>query len=294
MTRTRTYVLTGLSALLFILLTWIFADGLFSLRPGGLFVQSEGGETAIAGGTIWTYVLIALIVVAGLVQARRLPENGVEVRPVDESATPGQVQDPAWWRLLLGNVWLAIFWLPIRFFVGREWLVAGEHKVREAAWMNGEALVAPGDGVGFWERVVAIPEPPARPSITYGWFRDFLQYMIDNGWHTWFGPLIAIGETLIGIGLLVGALVGISAFFGSLMNFNFLLAGTASSNPVLFGLSVFLILAWKVAGYWGIDRWLLPALGAPWSPGFLLRPHRATDQERDRDGTSRPPAARPA
>ncbi len=51
------------------------------------------------------------------------------------------------------------------------------------------------------------------------------------------------------------------------MNFNFLLAGTASTNPVLFGLGVFLVLAWKVAGWWGLDRWLLPALGTRWSPG---------------------------
>lgn len=288
MSRMRTYVLTGVSVLLFVLLTWIFADGLFSLRPGGLFVQRDEGDVAIAGGTIWTYALIALILLAGVLQARQLPADGIAVQPGREPATPGQVQDPGWWRLLLGNVWFAIFWLPIRFFVGREWLIAGEHKIRDVAWRNGEALVAPGDGVGFWERVVAIPEPPARPSITYGWFRDFLQFMIDQGWNTWFGPLIAFGEVLIGIGLLVGALVGIAAFFGSFMNFNFLLAGTASSNPVLFGFSVFLILAWKVAGYWGLDRWLLPALGAPWSPGFLLRPHREAEPG------MRPPAASPA
>jgi hypothetical protein len=48
------------------------------------------------------------------------------------------------------------------------------------------------------------------------------------------------------------------------MNFNFQLAGTVSSNPVLFGLSVFLVLGWKVAGWWGVDRWLLPILGTPW------------------------------
>ena len=74
----------------------------------------------------------------------------------------------------------------------------------------------------------------------------------------------------MGIGLLVGALVGIAAFFGTIMNFNFLLAGTASSNPVLFGLGVLLVLAWKVAGFWGLDRWLLPALGTPWHTGKLF------------------------
>jgi thiosulfate dehydrogenase [quinone] large subunit len=94
--------------------------------------------------------------------------------------------------------------------------------------------------------------------------------MLDNGWYTWFAQLVAWGETLVGLGLLVGALVGIAAFFGTLMNFSFLLAGTTSTNPVLFGLGVFLVLAWKVAGFWGLDRWLLPLLGTPWQPGPLV------------------------
>ena len=121
----------------------------------------------------------------------------------------------------------------------------------------------------YWERAVAIPEQ-GRPPITYDWFRQFLQYMLDNGWYTWFAKLIAWGEVLVGLGLLVGALVGIAAFFGTVMNFSFMLAGSASSNPVLFGLAVFLVLAWKVAGFWGLDRWLLPMLGTPWQRGALL------------------------
>jgi thiosulfate dehydrogenase [quinone] large subunit len=48
------------------------------------------------------------------------------------------------------------------------------------------------------------------------------------------------------------------------MNMSFLLAGSASTNPVLFTLGIGLILAWRVAGYYGIDRWLLPRLGVPW------------------------------
>ncbi len=48
------------------------------------------------------------------------------------------------------------------------------------------------------------------------------------------------------------------------MNMNFLLAGSASTNPVLFFLAVGLMLAWKVAGYYGLDRVLLPLVGTPW------------------------------
>ena len=49
-----------------------------------------------------------------------------------------------------------------------------------------------------------------------------------------------------------------------IMNFNFMLAGSAGVNPVFFLLQVLLIVAWKVAGWYGLDRWLLPRLGTPW------------------------------
>ena len=56
------------------------------------------------------------------------------------------------------------------------------------------------------------------------------------------------------------------------MNMSFLLAGSASTNPVLFTLAIGLILAWKVAGYYGVDRYLLPVLGVPWR-GHVDVPH---------------------
>ena len=271
MTRSKTYILTGISAAVYVLLFWVFADGLFSLDSDKLFSQKNprDGITIIAEGTIWTYVLLALIIGAGVYQARRLPPEGVEIRTEVDESTPGQIHDPAGWRLLLGNVFFSIAWLPLRFFVGREWLAAGEHKVRDDAWMdNGAALVSGNpEAPGFWERIVSTE---AAPNPSYLWFNDFIQYMIDHEWHTWFAKIIAVGELLVGLGLIVGALVGIAAFFGTLMNFNFLLAGTASSNPVLFGLGVFLVLGWKVAGHWGLDRWLLPILGTPWTPGEAI------------------------
>ena len=140
---------------------------------------------------------------------------------------------------------------------------------------------------GYWTGAVAIPaEEGARPRITYDWFRDFLKYMLDHEWYTWFAKLVAIGEFLVGLGLVVGALVGIAAFFGTVLNFNFMLAGTTSTNPVLFALTVFLVLGWKVAGWIGLDRFLLPLLGTPWN---LARSPDATRRSRP----SRKPRARP-
>ena len=77
----------------------------------------------------------------------------------------------------------------------------------------------------------------------------------------------------VGIALIVGLLTGIAAFFGAMMNMSFLLAGSASTNPVMFTLAIGLILAWKVAGYYGLDRYILPMLGTPWQPR-LLQPRR--------------------
>src|SRR5680860_889112 len=125
---------------------------------------------------------------------------------------------------------------------------------------------------GFWERLVAVPDE-GRPAITYGWYRDFIQYMLDNEWYTWVAKLVAVGEVLIGVALILGLFTGIAAFLGALLNFNFMLAGTASTNPVLFIIALGLILAWKIAGYFGLDAYVLPRIGTPWKPGFAW-PHR--------------------
>ncbi len=78
------------------------------------------------------------------------------------------------------------------------------------------------------------------------------------------------GEILIGLALILGMFTGIAATFGGFMNWNIMMAGSASVNPVLFFLAVLLVLAWKTAGWWGLDRWLLTLMGAPWQPGRLF------------------------
>jgi len=82
--------------------------------------------------------------------------------------------------------------------------------------------------------------------------------------------LVSYGELLVGVALVLGAFVGIAAFFGALMNWNFMMAGAASTNPVLFTLAILLLLAWKIAGYIGLDYYLLALLGTPWRPGGVF------------------------
>src|SRR5205085_6291341 len=103
------------------------------------------------------------------------------------------------------------------------------------------------------------------PLITFDWYRNFLQFMIDTNSAGWFSYVIVFGELAVGIGLIVGAFVGLAAAGGLLMNVAFMLAGTTSTNPMLAILGVLLILAWKNAGYVGLDRYLLPLFGTPWT-----------------------------
>jgi thiosulfate dehydrogenase [quinone] large subunit len=110
---------------------------------------------------------------------------------------------------------------------------------------------------------VKIPTQGSAP-ITFDWYRGFLQILIDNHAQGWFAWLIVLGELTVGIALLAGALVGVAAFFGVVMNMSYLLAGSTSVNPIMFAFAVGLMLAWRVAGHYGLDRWLLPRLGVPW------------------------------
>jgi thiosulfate dehydrogenase [quinone] large subunit len=112
--------------------------------------------------------------------------------------------------------------------------------------------------------------------VAFDWYRDFLLWLLSVGAEGFFGKLITYGQVLVGVALIFGAFVGLAAFFGAFMNWNFMMAGTASTNPMMFLVSLLLVLAWKVAGYYGLDRWLLPALGTPWRPGRVFQARQPT------------------
>jgi thiosulfate dehydrogenase [quinone] large subunit len=171
--------------------------------------------------------------------------------------------DPPIARFLFGDVRMAWVWLPLRIWLGWSWLTSGWGKVQNPAWVdNGAALK------GFWERAIVV-DP--RPVASFDWYRDFLQLMLNAEAYTWFAKAITFGEITIGIALILGAFTGLAAFGGGFLNWNFVMAGTASTNGLLFAIATWLVLAWKTAGWVGLDRWLLQALGTPWRPGQLFR-----------------------
>jgi len=168
------------------------------------------------------------------------------------------VQNPKIITKLLNHPLASLIWLPVRVWLGWQWLEAGLHKLENPAWMQtGVALK------GFWTNAVSIPAS-GTPAIHYAWYRALLQMLLNAQAYTWFAKLVSVGEFLVGIALILGIFTGFSAFMGGFMNWNYMMAGSASVNPMYFALSVGLVLAWKVSGYLGADYFLVPRLAGLW------------------------------
>ena len=232
-----------------------------------LFQQSAENTDLLRGGGA-ALAILGLIVALGAVAT--FVYDKLAKDPIEVGAT--EVPQPAVARFLFHDTRSAPLWLVVRFYLGWQWLDAGFRKVTNPAWMESGAALK-----GFWAKAAAVDPATGTGPINadYGWYRTLIQYMLDQGWHTWFAKLIVYGEILVGVGLIVGGLVGIAAFFGALLNMSFMLAGTASTNPVLFALAILLMLGWQVAGHYGADRFILPLIGAPWRPGKLFARQRS-------------------
>src|SRR5258708_34967431 len=133
---------------------------------------------------------------------------------------------------------MAIVWLVVRLLLGYEWLNAGIAKLGEPGWMvTGDSLK------GFWVNAVKVPPEVPRAAISVDLYRSFLQGLIDAQAYTWFAKVVAISETTIGVLLIVGAFVGVAAFAGAVMNWNFIMAGRARGKGIQFAATAFLTLA---------------------------------------------------
>lgn len=148
---------------------------------------------------------------------------------------------------------ITLVWLAIRLWLGFQWAQAGWEKINNAEWMSGAKIA------GYWQNSLADYGKP-NADVAYDWYAGFLKGLQDSNAQTWFAPLIAWGELLGGIALMVGLFTGIVALLLAFMNFNYMLAGSAGVNPVYLVLAILIIVAWKNAGWWGLDRFVLPAV----------------------------------
>jgi thiosulfate dehydrogenase [quinone] large subunit len=238
---------------------------------GGYLMHVALDTTTDAGTSVWTFLAGLALWAAVTAMLLRAFVPGTEAFSADEVAVP----EWRFARFLRLAEDAAPLYLGVRLFLGYEWLHAGWGKLTNPAWAEtGTALQS------YWQRAVTVPAT-GSPPIAYPAYRAILQYMLDHGWYTWFSKVIIAGELLVGLGILLGGLTAIAACFGLLLNFSFMYAGSASSNPTLIILEALIIYGWRVAGLWGLDRVLLPFLGTPWGRG-------------QRAETGPPPAVRPA
>jgi thiosulfate dehydrogenase [quinone] large subunit len=175
-----------------------------------------------------------------------------------------QLEDPAVAKFLWSDVRMSWLWLILRVYVGWQWVQAGYGKLISPTWFGSQAGVAL---TGFIKG--ALPKATGAHPDVQAWYAAFLSNFVLPHVALW-SHVVTIGELLVGIGLILGIFTGIAAFFGSFMNLNYLFAGTVSINPLLFVIGTWLVLAWKTAGWLGLDHWVLPALGAPWAPGKIF------------------------
>lgn len=180
------------------------------------------------------------------------------------------IEEAPFLQFLFMDSRIAGLWLIARVYIGWQWLEAGWGKFNSPAWWGDESGAALN---GFIQGALS-KTAGAHPDVQ-GWYAWFLEHAVSSHVSLW-SHVITGGEILVGIGLILGAFTGIAAFFGLFMNLNFLLAGTVSTNPILFSLALLVLLGWRIAGYYGIDYWLLPRVGVPWkSDGF----HSSTSKQ---------------
>lgn len=205
----------------------------------------------------------------------------MSMNPSERSAAQRlkSLQDPPVAQTLFGDVRWAWIWLVLRLYLGWEWLQAGWGKLQNPAWVGNNAGAAISGFVNG-----ALSKTAGEHPDVQGWYAWFLQHVVLTHAQFW-SYLVTAGELLVGIALILGLFTGIAAFFGSFMNASYLLAGSVSTNPILFAIATWLVLAWKVAGWWGLDRWVLPALGTPWRPGTLFHDDDGASERGDRQLT---------
>jgi thiosulfate dehydrogenase [quinone] large subunit len=228
---------------------------------------------------------------------------------VEERRGPIYIEEPRVARWLFGSSHAAWIWLIARLWLGWEWLQAGWGKVfggditirfwewsdeqysltgdANCGWVRACGDTEVGDSVaGFAAGAIESAEGP-HPDVAYDWYVSFLEWIRDTA-SPWFGPMVAVGEVVIGVLLILGLFTGLAAALGAVLNFSFAFAGSAGVNPAMIFVSVLIILAWRNAGWYGLDRWVLPALGTPWHRGPLLSRHARAD-EREPVGPTEPP-----
>jgi uncharacterized membrane protein YphA (DoxX/SURF4 family) len=135
----------------------------------------------------------------------------------------------------------------LRLYLGYSWISGGIGKLTSGGF----------DASGFLKGAIANPVKGPDGAVVFGWYVDFLKHFALPNVDI-FNVIVPWGETLIGLGLILGCLTTAAMFFGLVMNFSFFLAGTVSHNPRDIFLGFIILTAGYNAGKIGLDRWVVP------------------------------------
>jgi thiosulfate dehydrogenase [quinone] large subunit len=168
----------------------------------------------------------------------------------------------------------SLIWLVVRVWLGYQWANAGYQKIwgseKAAFWFGGGAAVK-----GFATAGV-LGSSTGKGGASYGWWAGFLHnFVIPNA--SWIAKFIALGELAIGIALILGLFTGFAALAGLLLNLIYMFTGSAGVNPAYAILSMGLILGWRNAGLFGLDRF---ALSGAWRRNQFNRVGHRTSHRR--------------
>jgi thiosulfate dehydrogenase [quinone] large subunit len=153
----------------------------------------------------------------------------------------------------------------IRIYVGYEWLTAGWGKLSSGGFNAG----------GFIQGAIA-NSTGDHPAVQ-GWWAAFLEHAALPG-IKFFNVLVPLGETLVGLGLILGTFTTFAALMAIVMNTAFLFSGTVSTNAQMLILEVFIVVAAANAGRIGLDRWVMPYVRSLFhkkdkTPTTFTKPH---------------------
>jgi thiosulfate dehydrogenase [quinone] large subunit len=159
---------------------------------------------------------------------------------------PEAFREPRWARFLFASATAAWLWLVVRLYIASVFIPAGWGKVTGGEWLFGSG-----------EPIMGLVQGALASEGTPAWYAWFLETVVVPNAGL-FATLVALGELAAGLGLLVGLLTGIAAFGAVFMSANFVLSGVLGQNPALIILGALLMVAWRNAGWIGLDRWLIP------------------------------------
>jgi thiosulfate dehydrogenase [quinone] large subunit len=131
--------------------------------------------------------------------------------------------------------------LPLRIFMGATFLYAGVQHLTDPSYFDPSKP-------GYIGRLVAqyaVGSP----------IHDFLLGIVAPN-AVVFGYMVAAGESLIGVAVLLGFLYRIAAFAGLLLNFTFFLSATWNAFPFYFGSDIVFALCWLTLLLTGPQRGL--------------------------------------